>query len=209
MGPRDQMGALRQSDITHNCMATCGDKNMRQFVLPGVILASLAAAPAAAEIRIEIIDPVVVARIDNSTQRMQVSVDGKPVYSWKVSTGMRGYSTPVGDYAPYRMHTMWYSRQYGYTPMPHAVFFNEGIAVHGTNSTGHLGRPASHGCVRLHPANAKTFFKLILEHGRARTQISVTGDWSAKKKKISNKKLRKNRKKKRQSRRKRRNQAYN
>ncbi len=182
---------------------------MKQFVLPGVILAGLAAAPAAAEIRIEIIDPVVVARIDNSTQRMQVSVDGKPVYSWKVSTGMRGYNTPVGDYAPYRMHTMWYSRQYGYTPMPHAVFFNEGIAVHGTNSTGRLGRPASHGCVRLHPANAKTFFKLILEHGRARTQISVTGDWRAKKKKIASKKRRKNRKKKRQSRRKRRNQAYN
>ena len=120
-----------------------------RYLLPAIFLTGVAAAPAMAGITMEIDDPVVVVQIDKSTQRMHVKVDGKPVYSWKVSTGDRGYSTPAGDYAPYRMHTMWRSRQYDDAPMPHAVFFYEGYAVHGTLSTGKLGRPASHGCIRM------------------------------------------------------------
>lgn len=149
--------------------------NLKDCLAAGGILAVLAGAPAHAGITIEILDPVIVARIDKTAQRMDVSVDGKPVHSWKVSTGALGYSTPVGDYAPYRMHTMWRSRQYEDAPMPHAVFFYEGYAVHGTSSTGQLGRRASHGCIRLHPANAKKFFNLILKHGRARTKITISG----------------------------------
>ena len=148
---------------------------MRRGLLAVIMLTGLASLPANAGITIEIVDPVIVAHIDKSAQRMKVSVDGKPVHSWKVSTGALGYSTPVGDYAPYRMHTMWRSRQYEDAPMPHAVFFYEGYAVHGTISTGQLGNRASHGCIRLHPANAKRFFDLILKHGRARTQITISG----------------------------------
>ena len=148
---------------------------VKWFVCLGIVLAGLASVPAHAGITIEVIDPVIVARIDKTSQRMEVSVDGKSVHSWKVSTGTLGYSTPVGDYAPYRMHTMWRSRQYDDAPMPHAVFFYEGYAVHGTYSTGQLGRRASHGCIRLKPANAKKFFDLILKHGRARTQITISG----------------------------------
>lgn len=146
-----------------------------RLVIAGIVLAGLAGAPAHAGITIEVLDPVVVAQIDKSSQRMEVSVDGKRLHSWKVSTGTLGHSTPVGDYAPYRMHTMWRSRQYDDAPMPHAVFFYEGYAVHGTYSTGQLGRRASHGCIRLHPANAKKFFNLILKHGRARTKITISG----------------------------------
>ncbi|NNE24759.1 MAG: L,D-transpeptidase [Rhizobiales bacterium] len=148
---------------------------MRMLVSAGIVLNWLASAPAHAGITIEVVDPIIVAHIDKTAQRMKVSVDGKPVHSWKVSTGTLGYSTPVGDYAPYRMHTMWRSRQYDDAPMPHAVFFYEGYAVHGTYSTGQLGRRASHGCIRLKPANAKKFFNLILKHGRARTKITISG----------------------------------
>ena len=148
---------------------------MKSFLLLLMVMAGLAATPAYATITIEIVDPVIVAKIDKSSQRMKVSVDGKPLYSWKVSTGARGHATPVGDYAPYRMHTMWRSRQYDDAPMPHAVFFYEGYAVHGTTSTGNLGSRASHGCIRLHPKNAKKFFDLILKHGRAKTKITITG----------------------------------
>lgn len=154
-----------------------GGKTARQVLLSGVFVAGLAATPAEAAITIEILDPIVVAHINKSAQRMQVTIDGKPVYTWKISTGARGYSTPVGEYVPYRMHKMWRSRQYDNAPMPHSVFFHKGYAVHGTTSISRLGRRASHGCVRLHPANAKTFFDLILKHGRARTQITVSGDW--------------------------------
>ena len=149
---------------------------VKSFLFQVLALAVLAATPAHAAITIEIVDPVIVARIDKSSQSMKVSIDGEQLYSWKVSTGARGYATPVGDYAPYRMHTMWRSREYDDAPMPHAVFFYEGYAVHGTTSTGNLGRRASHGCIRLHPKNAKKFFDLVLQHGRARTKITITGD---------------------------------
>jgi lipoprotein-anchoring transpeptidase ErfK/SrfK len=36
-----------------------------------------------------------------------------------------------------------------------------------------LGRPASHGCVRLHPDNARIFFSLVREVGQQNTLISI------------------------------------
>ena len=110
-------------------------------------------------------EPPIVARVDISEQRMNVYVNGLITHSWKVSTGARGYYTPRGEYSPYRMHRMWHSRKYNNAPMPHAVFFHKGWAIHGTNAISRLGRPASHGCVRLHPKNARTLFKLIKASG--------------------------------------------
>jgi hypothetical protein len=70
---------------------------------------------------------------------------------------------------------MHYSRQYDWAPMPYAVFFNRGVAVHGTNAIGSLGRPASHGCVRLHPKNAKILYNLVHQHGEKLTRVVVRG----------------------------------
>ncbi|HEX2137036.1 MAG TPA: L,D-transpeptidase [Microvirga sp.] len=114
----------------------------------------------------------VLAHIDNSTQRMIVLVDGVPVYSWPVSTARVGYETPAGSYYVQRMERMWYSRKYHMSPMPHALFFEGGLAIHGTNEVRQLGRPASHGCVRLSPQNARTLFELVRQHRGA--QIVIT-----------------------------------
>ena len=93
----------------------------------------------------------IVARIDISDQRMEVLVDGRPTFEWKVSTAGKGYVTPTGSFKPTRMEEMWYSRKYDNSPMPHSVFFKGGYAVHATNALKRLGTPASHGCIRLHP----------------------------------------------------------
>ena len=61
------------------------------------------------------------------------------------------------------MHKMWYSRKYEMSPMPYSVFYHGGYAVHGTGAVKQLGRPASHGCVRLQTANAATFYSLVRE----------------------------------------------
>ncbi len=58
--------------------------------------------------------------------------------------------------------------------MPHSVFFRGGYAIHGTNQVSRLGTPVSHGCIRLHPANAAVLFKLIRQHGYSNTQIKIT-----------------------------------
>lgn len=114
------------------------------------------------------------AEIDISSQTMTVSEYGRVIYRWKVSTARRGYHTPRGSYRPIRLNRMWYSHKYHNSPMPHSVFFHGGYAIHGTYSTRYLGRPASHGCVRLHPSDAATFFAMVKEAGPSNTRIVVT-----------------------------------
>ena len=99
----------------------------------------------------------IVARVSLSQQIMEVSVDGRPTFAWKVSTGDKAHVTPTGSFKPTRMHEMWYSKKYDNAPMPHSVFFSGGYAVHATYAIKRLGRPASHGCVQLHPDAAADF----------------------------------------------------
>ncbi len=115
----------------------------------------------------------VVARVDVSSQRMTVEQYGRVIYSWPVSTARAGYYTPRGSWSPKRLHRMWYSRKYDNSPMPFSVFFTGGYAIHGTNHVRNLGRPASHGCVRLHTANAAAFYKLVQSAGLGNTRIVV------------------------------------
>ncbi len=133
-----------------------------------VALAGLSATQASAK------GARIVAKVDISEQRMRVYVNGAHKHTYKVSTGAKGYRTPTGSWKPIRMHKMWYSRKYDNAPMPHSIFFHGGYAVHATNAIKRLGRPASHGCVRLHPNNARQFFAMVLKAGRANTKIKIT-----------------------------------
>jgi len=116
----------------------------------------------------------VTAKINLSTQRMNVIVDGKPRYSWPVSTARRGYRTPTGTFKPQSMAVWHRSTIYDGSPMPHSIFFYKGYAIHGSYETKSLGRPASHGCVRLHPSNAAQLFSLVRKHGSSNTVIKIT-----------------------------------
>ena len=115
----------------------------------------------------------VIARVDLSEQEMQVLVEGKVVHRWDVSTGRDGYETPTGAWRPVRMHTMWHSRTYNGAPMPHAIFFQGGYAFHATDAVSRLGQRASHGCIRLAPEHARTFFELVQEIGPHHTRIQI------------------------------------
>jgi lipoprotein-anchoring transpeptidase ErfK/SrfK len=138
---------------------------MKKTVWALAVSVILSAAPAMAS--------TIVARVDLSEQRIHVYVNGAQRYVWPVSTARRGYVTPVGTYRPQRLVPMWYSRKYHMSPMPHSIFFRGGYAIHGTNAVGRLGRPASHGCVRLHPSNAATLYSLVSQ-SRGSTTIVVT-----------------------------------
>jgi lipoprotein-anchoring transpeptidase ErfK/SrfK len=115
-----------------------------------------------------------VAKVDVSSQTMTVSYRGEILHKWKVSTGRKDFDTPRGAWRPQRMAVEYYSRKYDNAPMPYAVFFTGGYAVHGTNKVKALGRPASHGCVRLKTGNAATFYSLVQQVGRKNTRIIVT-----------------------------------
>lgn len=133
------------------------------------------AAPAGPAAEEKPAGPTLVARIDLTSQRMTVSEGGSVIHDWKISSGQRGFETPPGAFRPSWASKMWYSRKYDGAPMPYAVFFNQGIATHGTDAVGRLGRPASHGCIRLGTPNARTFYRLVHRHGYKNTRIVVTG----------------------------------
>ena len=121
---------------------------MRKII---VMMAMLASMPAFAETNIT---------ISKSHQLMQVDSDYGS-YQWRVSTARKGYYTPTGTFHPYSLQLMHYSKKYDNAPMPHSIFFSGGYAIHATPHTGNLGRPASHGCVRLSPSNAATLYSIV------------------------------------------------
>lgn len=110
--------------------------------------------------------------VDKSTQQMYVETPTDS-YVWDVSTARKGYNTPTGDFQPYLLKSMHYSRKYDNAPMPNSIFFHGGYAIHATYDVKRLGRPASHGCIRLSPQNAKWLYRIVSEYGKENTFIRI------------------------------------
>jgi lipoprotein-anchoring transpeptidase ErfK/SrfK len=111
--------------------------------------------------------------VDRASQTMEVIVDGEHLYTWRVSTGRSGWVTPAGTFHPQMMAARWFSRVFNNAPMPHSIFYSGPFAIHGTTDIARLGRPASHGCVRLAPADAAVLFGLVQKEGMHNTTIVV------------------------------------
>jgi hypothetical protein len=135
------------------------------IALAGLVL--LAGTPALAKVDIT---------VDKNNQMMTVAVDGVERYHWPVSTGIPSRETPNGAFRAFRMEEDHYSKEFDDAPMPHSIFFTKvGHAIHGTDSEGRLGNPASHGCVRLSKANATTLYELVQKEGVLNTTVTLTG----------------------------------
>lgn len=111
--------------------------------------------------------------IDKSDQEMLVVHDGRLIHRWPVSTARAGKVTPSGTFRPQTFVRRHYSRLYNNAPMPWSIFYSGHYAIHGTDQTHRLGRPASAGCVRLHPDNARVLWHLAREAGKHATRIIV------------------------------------
>jgi lipoprotein-anchoring transpeptidase ErfK/SrfK len=101
----------------------------------------------------------IVVDINKASQSMNVTVDGQHRYTWRVSTGIHG--TPSGSYRPQSLSRYHRSQLFNNAPMPYSIFYHRNYAIHGTTVVSRLGSRASHGCVRLHPANAAVLFGLV------------------------------------------------
>jgi lipoprotein-anchoring transpeptidase ErfK/SrfK len=140
---------------------------MRKFAVfaAALLVAALAGfKPAQAEI---------VAQISIARQSMTVAVDGVERYRWPVSTARRGYRTPIGNFQVQAMRRVHYSSLYNNAPMPWSIFLHGHYAIHGTTEIQNLGRPASAGCIRLHPDHARTLFELVRARGSASLRIII------------------------------------
>src|SRR5271157_4157541 len=110
--------------------------------------------------------------VDLSSQTMHVRSDSGAAYDWPISSGRSGHLTPRGVFRPRALYAMVHSAKYGNSPMPHSIFFYGQYAIHGTTAVGNLGRPASHGCVRISPGNAATLFAMVQRQG---AEIRIVG----------------------------------
>jgi lipoprotein-anchoring transpeptidase ErfK/SrfK len=111
--------------------------------------------------------------VDKSSQEMIVETPLE-TFRWDVSTGRKGYTTPSGNYQPYMLKKLHYSKKYDNAPMPYSIFFHGGYAIHATGEIERLGSPASHGCIRLELRNARWLYRIVQEFGQENTYITVT-----------------------------------
>ena len=116
-------------------------------------------------------DASVLINIDLSSQTMHVS-SNMGSYDWRISTARSGYRTPRGTYRPYQLQRTHFSHKYHMSPMPYSIFFAGGYAIHGTYEMASLGRPVSHGCIRLAPGNAARLFHMVQVEG---AEITISG----------------------------------
>ncbi len=135
----------------------------RISALAALMLAAMWVAPASATVNIS---------VNLATQRMSVTTRSGEQYNWAISSGRMGFVTPRGTYRPQSLRRMHYSSKYNNAPMPHSIFFHRGWAIHGTSAVRDLGRPASHGCIRLAPGNAAKLFSMVQRQGAV---IAING----------------------------------
>ncbi|RMD92206.1 MAG: L,D-transpeptidase [Alphaproteobacteria bacterium] len=122
----------------------------------------------------EAVRAAVVVKVSLGQQQMAVYHWGELVGLWPVSTARRGKVTPQGRFSPDFLSRHHRSSRYHNAPMPYSVFFYKHYAIHGTDQVSRLGRPASAGCIRLHPDNAAVLFSLVRREGKAHTLVEIT-----------------------------------
>jgi lipoprotein-anchoring transpeptidase ErfK/SrfK len=115
----------------------------------------------------------IVARVSIATQMMHVYRDGMLLHEWPVSTARQGKVTPLGEWTAQWLSRNHRSSRYNNAPMPYAIFYSGHYAIHGTDQISRLGRPASAGCVRLHPDHARVLFAMVQQEGTQNMRVVV------------------------------------
>jgi len=104
--------------------------------------------------------------IDLKTQTLTAFQDKNPVYRFKVSSGKWTMPTPTGTFSIRNKTSRAYSSKYNLYMPYWMAFTGQGHGIHelpewpggSKEGAGHLGRPVSHGCVRLGVGAAETVY---------------------------------------------------
>jgi len=114
-----------------------------------------------------------IAKVDVSEQTMRVYRNGKQIHKWRVSTARKGKYTPRGQWRGKMLSKNHKSSLYNNAPMPYSIFYSGNFAIHGTNQTSRLGRPASAGCIRLDTGNARKLYAMTEAVGLRNLKVVV------------------------------------
>lgn len=121
-------------------------------------------------------------------QTLTMFENGVEIFKEKISTGRerqekaksgRVYisTTPKGFFRPTKMYRDYLSYTWN-APMPNAVFFIGGIAIHATTKSHYkeLGTRASGGCVRTILETSKMIREKVMETGRGVNNFSILAE---------------------------------
>ncbi len=105
--------------------------------------------------------------VDLSDQMTYAYQDGVLIRSLRVSTGLPGTTTVLGDYKVYHMleSQRMVGPGYDLPGVPYVMYFYQGYALHGTYWHNNFGHPMSHGCVNMPTSEAEWFYKNFVEIG--------------------------------------------
>jgi LysM repeat protein len=105
--------------------------------------------------------------VDLSDQMVYAYQDGVLIRSLRVSTGLPGSTTVLGDYKVYHMleSQRMVGPGYDLPGVPYVMYFYQGYALHGTYWHNNFGHPMSHGCVNMPTPEAEWFYKNFVEIG--------------------------------------------
>lgn len=105
--------------------------------------------------------------INLRSQTMVLFESGRPVKSYLISSGKPGMDTPKGEFSVHNKALRPWSKTYGlYMPYWMAIFSDGKYGIHELpewpggykEGANHLGRPVSHGCIRLGVGPAKEVY---------------------------------------------------
>lgn len=104
--------------------------------------------------------------VDLGAQVLVAYEGDRPVFATLVSTGREGYETPTGLFRIQSKHvsttmddTNAGDESYSIEDVPWTMYFEGSYAIHGAFWHDRFGRPRSHGCVNLAPADARWIFQ--------------------------------------------------
>ena len=122
-------------------------------------------------------------RVDLSERTMELWIDGQLRDTYPVAVGQPEFVTPTGTYGLGRViwNPSWIppDEEWAEDKEPKApgevgnpmgrvkIYFSPAYYIHGTSDTGSLGRPASHGCIRMHNQDAVNLARWIMDYGGA------------------------------------------
>ena len=104
--------------------------------------------------------------VDLSNQTLVAYEGDRAAFATLVSTGREGFGTPIGTYRIQSKHvsttmddTDSTSEAYSIEDVPWTMYFEGSYALHAAFWHDNFGRPRSHGCVNLAPADARWLFQ--------------------------------------------------
>lgn len=164
--------------------------------LTGLLLLSashLPAAPAATTADTTALDALRLV-VNVPAGRLDVYNGARRLATYPVSVGLPAYTTPIGSY---QVRTVtwnptwtppavaWARGRKPVAPGPNnpmgrvkLFFFGPDYYIHGTENRAELGRPASHGCIRVSNQNVQALARLVHAYGSPRVNPAQL-DWLA------------------------------